>query len=116
MLYAVKGTPLLKLSSKTIQVLQRITDLSRYPPSPLSNVNFLYLQGQGLKGKPTRSTDHVINYLFGTSPSIEILIAICGRKMLQVPLPDEEAVKTGFKYLPSTAIVPTSEECYLLGQ
>ncbi|KAL8099771.1 hypothetical protein AgCh_032141 [Apium graveolens] len=72
----VKGTPVLKLSSKTIQVLQRIPDLSRCPPSPLGNLNFLYLRGQGPEEKPVKSTDHVIHYLLSNSPSVEILIAI----------------------------------------
>lgn len=71
MLNAVRGTPLLKLSSETIEVLRRIPDFSGYQPSPLKNLKFLSLRG--LDDMPTRSTDHVINYLLSNSPSAEIL-------------------------------------------
>lgn len=71
MLNAVRGTPLLKLSSETIEVLRRISDFSGYQPSPLDNLNFLSLRG--LDDMPTRSTDHVINYLLSNSPNAVIL-------------------------------------------
>lgn len=77
MLDAVRETPVLKLSSETIQFLRRVPDLSEYQPSPLCNLKFLYLQG--LNELPTRSTDYVINYLLSNSPGAEILRGHLGR-------------------------------------
>ncbi|KAK1372660.1 hypothetical protein POM88_028853 [Heracleum sosnowskyi] len=71
MLNAVRGTPLLKLSSETIEFLRRIPEFSGYQPSPLDNLKFLSLRG--LDDMPTRSTDHVISYLLSNSPSADIL-------------------------------------------
>ncbi|XP_017225616.1 F-box/FBD/LRR-repeat protein At2g26030-like [Daucus carota subsp. sativus] len=77
MLDAVRETPVLKLSSETIQFLRRVPDLSEYQPSPLCNLKFLYLQG--LDEIPSRSTDYVINYLLSNSPHAEILKGNLGR-------------------------------------
>ncbi|XP_074348272.1 uncharacterized protein LOC141687032 isoform X2 [Apium graveolens] len=71
MLDAVRETPVLKLSSETIQFLRRVPDFSEYQPSPLCNLKFLYLQG--FDELPARSTDCVINYLLSNSPFAEIL-------------------------------------------
>ncbi|KAK1372705.1 hypothetical protein POM88_028898 [Heracleum sosnowskyi] len=71
LLNAVNGTQWLWLSRQTIQVLRRIPDFSAYQLSPFCNLEFLYLLG--IHEKPTRSTDHVIDYLLSTSPSAKIL-------------------------------------------
>ncbi|KAK1372663.1 hypothetical protein POM88_028856 [Heracleum sosnowskyi] len=52
-------------------VLRRIPEFSGYQPSPLDKLKFLSLRG--LDDMPTRSTDHVINYLLSNSPSADIL-------------------------------------------
>ncbi|KAK1353374.1 hypothetical protein POM88_052509 [Heracleum sosnowskyi] len=77
MLDAVRETPVLKLTSETIQFLRRVPDISEYQPSPICDLKFLYVQG--FDEIPDRFTDPVINYLLSNSPCAEILRGRIGR-------------------------------------